>query len=284
MTIASTPHIDFAGNSEAGPVREENQDSIRLPDQDCLPERGLLYGLADGMGGLANGKMASSMALDTLFEAFYRTRSPIPKSMGQGIEQANLKVYNAAQGLGPARMGTTLTAVNVLDQNLCVAHVGDSRAYLLRDGKARLLTNDHTAVGELVRMKLVSPDKVRTHAQRSILNRAVGLGLFVRPDITSQRLEGEDRIILCSDGLWSALEDEEIGAIASSDASVDELCANLVAAALDRGSDDNVSTIVIRVHSVLPRANAEKKRRTGIFSGFLTQADPVQTGLSRGFH
>jgi protein phosphatase len=278
------PHIDFAGRSEAGPVREENQDSIRLPDQGCLPERGLLYGLADGMGGLANGKLASSMALDTLFEAFYGTGSSIPKSMGQGIEQANLKVYNAAQGLGPVRMGTTLTAVNVLGQDLCVAHVGDSRAYLLRDGKARLLTNDHTAVGELVRMKLVSPDKVRTHAQRSILNRAVGLGLFVRPDVTSLKLEGDDRIILCSDGLWSALEDEEIGAIASADASVDELCSNLVAAALDRGSDDNVSTIVIRVRAVLPRAKAEKKKRASFLSAFLTRTDSAQTGLSRGFH
>jgi protein phosphatase len=133
-------------------------------------------------------------------------------------------------------------------------------------------------------MKLVSPDKVRTHAQRSILNRAVGLGLFVRPDITSLKLQGDDRVILCSDGLWSALEDEEIGAIASADASVDELCANLVAAALDRGSDDNVSTIVIRVRSVSPCAKTEKKRHASFLSAFLTRTDSAQTGLSRGFH
>jgi serine/threonine protein phosphatase PrpC len=247
MTIPSAPGIEFAGGSDIGAVREENQDTIRLPDPGAPPGRGLLYALADGMGGLAHGKLASALAVDALFEAFYGTKAPIPKSLGRGVETANSKVFGAAQGLGAARMGTTLTAANVHGDSLCIVHVGDSRAYLVRDGRPMLLTNDHTTVGDLVRMKLIGPDKVRTHAQRSMLNRAVGLGLFVRPDITRVKLRDEDRIVICSDGLWSAVEDRDLASMATASDDLDEVCSSLIGAAIEGDSDDNVSVIVVRV-------------------------------------
>ena len=112
-------------------------------------------------------------------------------------------------------MGTTLTAVGIRGRRLWIAHAGDSRAYLVRHGRSRCLTEDHTAVGDLVRMNIISKDKVRTHAHRSILTRAVGLGMFLQPDVLSMRLQAGDRMVLCSDGLWSSIEDEEIGSLAA---------------------------------------------------------------------
>jgi protein phosphatase len=269
MTIISAPGIEFAGGSDTGAVRDENQDSIRLPDPSLPPERGLLYALADGMGGLAHGKLASAIAIDALFETFYRTKAPIARSLGKGIETANSKVFGAAQGLGSARMGTTLTAANVHGDSLCIAHVGDSRAYLVREGRARLLTNDHTTVGDLVRLKLIPPERVRTHAQRSTLNRAVGLGLFVRPDVTSLKLRDGDRILICSDGLWSAVEDEDLAAMAAVPDRLEDICASLIGAAIEKGSDDNVSVIVVRVDRASSILGAAATRKSGRINGGL---------------
>lgn len=272
MILSSAPGIEFAGGSDIGTVREENQDSIRLPEQDLPGERGLLYALADGMGGLAHGKLASMMAVDTLFETFYGAKAPIPKSLGKGIEKANSKVFGAAQGMGSVRMGTTLTAVNVSGDDLWVAHVGDSRAYLVRDGRTTLLTNDHTTVGDLVRMKLISPDKVRTHAQRSTLNRAVGLGLFVRPDVTSLKLRDGDRVVLCSDGLWCSIEDDELGSLVGEAEGLEELCASLIRTALDRGSEDNVSVIIVRVRRASTAKDSGSAKAKNRFNGGLMKS------------
>jgi protein phosphatase len=279
MIITSAPGIEFAGGSDIGAVREENQDSIRLPEPGFPPERGLLYALADGMGGLAHGKLASTIAVDALFDTFYRAKAPIAKSLGKGIETANSKVFGAAQGLGSARMGTTLTAANVHGDNLCIAHVGDSRAYLLREGRAKLLTNDHTTVGDLVRLKLIPPERVRTHAQRSTLNRAIGLGLFVRPDVTSFKLRDGDRIVICSDGLWSAVEDEDLAAMAAGSDLLEDICSSLIGAAIEKGSDDNVSVIVVRIDrtsSILGVAAGRKSSRIngGLMKTFASLMKP----------
>jgi protein phosphatase len=221
------------------------------------------------MGGLAHGKLASTLAIDTLYETFYRAKAPVPRSLGKGIETANSKVFGAAQGLGSARMGTTLTAANLLGDSLCIAHVGDSRAYMVRDGRPSLLTNDHTTVGDLVRMKLIGPEKVRTHAQRSMLNRAIGLGLFVRPDLATFKVRDGDRIVICSDGLWSAIEDEDLAAMVAETSELDEVCASLIRTAIDRGSDDNVSVIVIRVGRSSTDSEATGARGEGRINGGL---------------
>lgn len=279
MTLQQAPGIEFAGASDVGSVREENQDSIRLPEESLPLERGLLYALADGMGGLAHGKLASSMAVDAAYEALYGASSAISKSLGRGVEKANARIFGKAQTLGPARMGTTLTLVDVLGDELWLAHVGDSRAYLVRDGSTALLTNDHTTVGELVKMKLLPPDKVRTHAQRSTLSRAVGIGLFVRPDIARIRLRDGDRLLICSDGLWSVIEDEELGAMVGGGAAVEDTCARLVAEAIARGSDDNVSAIVVRIGRAAAADRAGRGR--GLFNGVLTRMRRSSTVLDR---
>src|SRR5262249_587496 len=152
--------------------------------------------------------VASATALNVFFETFYGSDSKkIGQTMRSAIQSANVGVFQQAQKMG--RMGTTLTAVNLAGNKLHIAHIGDSRAYLIRNGKASCLTNDHTMVGELVRMRVLTPDKVRTHAQRSKLEKCLGIELFIQPDITEIALMPNDIIILCTDGVWSVIEDDE---------------------------------------------------------------------------
>jgi serine/threonine protein phosphatase PrpC len=239
--------------TETGPVREDNQDCVRIPDGEELSAPGFLCAVADGMGGYEHGGLAAQLAVDALFEGFYPSnvaaKSP-QRALEEGMENANLRVFQAAQRLGAARMGTTLTAAAVRGRRLWIAHAGDSRAYLLRAGRLRCLTEDHTAVGDLVRMKIISPDKVRSHAQRSILTRAVGLGLFLQSDLFSMGLQVGDRLVLCSDGLWSAIEDEEIESITARAVSPAELNRELILLALRRESDDNASAVSVFIHSL----------------------------------
>lgn len=261
------PEVETSGLSHTGPVREDNQDAIRLPDERLPAERGLLYALADGMGGYAHGGLASALALDKLFETFYgESMSPILKTLRRSVEFANLSVYQMAQRLGAGRMGTTLTAIHLLDNKLHLAHVGDSRAYLVRDNRATCLTNDHTTVGDLVRMKVLTPDKVRTHAQRSILTKCIGLSLFIKPDITQITLREGDLLILCSDGVWSVIEDDEFAQLAGEAKGVNALSEKVIDLALERQTDDNVSAIAIRIHQLAPVPAESEKRRWWSFS------------------
>jgi PPM family protein phosphatase len=275
MTKPQLAQIEAGGLTHVGLVREDNQDTIRLPDErlprEGEPDCGLLYALADGMGGHAHGGLASSLALETLYTVFYGSAgapaagSPL-KHLRRSVESANLSVYQAAQRMGAGRMGTTLTALHLLGDTLHLAHVGDSRAYLVRAGRATCLTNDHTTVGELVRMKVLSADKVRGHAQRSILNKAIGLGLFVQPDLSTVRLQEGDRLVLCSDGVWSVIEDEEIARLASEARAAPALSHSLINLALERETDDNVSAIAIHIERLAPAPAAAFHREWGFFS------------------
>lgn len=237
--------------SHVGQVRDDNQDAVKLcdPDSGISEVSGYLYGIADGMGGYAHGGVASSVALETFFETYYAANgiSPLQK-FRVSIQNANLSVYQTAHRVGAGRMGTTLTAVSILGSELYIGHVGDSRAYLIRDGSTRCLTNDHTRVGELVRMRVLSPDKVRSHSQRSVLNKCLGLELFVQPDIFKMPAQNGDTIILCTDGVWSVIEDEEFGALAHSASNLEDLGQRIFTTTMERNSDDNVSIVAIHLN------------------------------------
>jgi PPM family protein phosphatase len=282
MSDTSSPVIESNGTSVVGPVREDNQDSILLPEALPPSPHGLLFAVADGMGGYAHGQMASSMALEKLTEEFSNGHAKPEKALARGVESANLSVYQAAQRLGAGRMGTTLTATSITGSTLHIVHVGDSRAYLVRGKQISLLTSDHTMVGDMVRMRIIPPEKIRTHAQRSILTRGVGLSLFVQPDISHIQLQMGDRLILCSDGLWSAIQDEELGALAHSAASASELSQNLIDLAIDHETDDNVSVISIFIHALsvpaVPGNNSKKFSFRNLFHGKSLQfkSIPVQ--------
>jgi protein phosphatase len=245
-----------------GKVREENQDAIRLCSQEEHPlaTMGHLFGIADGMGGYSNGSMASDIALRALFETFYQdSRATVAQRLRQGVQNANTQVFQTAMKERLPPMGTTLTAAHLHGHTLHLAHVGDSRIYLVRDKVAWCLTNDHTRVAELVRMRLLSPDKVRTHNQRSVLNRCVGLELFVQPDVEAISVQEDDLLVLCTDGLWSVIQDEEIGRLAHEAGDLELFSQRIFDLAMERDSDDNLSVIALRLHKLDSSVPAPEK-------------------------
>ena len=242
------PVTDVGGLSITGPVRPDNQDAILYPDGSTSSLPGLLHAVADGMGGYSHGGVASSQALQALALTLQKMGGMRPeKALRKGVESANLDVYRTAQKLGAGRMGTTLTAAYLVGETLHLIHVGDSRAYLVREGRARCLTSDHTLVADLVRSRLIGPEKVRTHAQRSILTRAVGLGMFIQPEQVKIRLQADDRLVLCSDGIWSVVMDDEFALLAREAPDPRQLSQALVDLALARRTDDNCSVVAVHV-------------------------------------
>jgi serine/threonine protein phosphatase PrpC len=253
--------------SHVGLARDDNQDTTRalLPDDPLIGQtHGSLLAIADGMGGYAHGGLASATAIETFFSAFYQDQADarLP-TLRRAMQQANLAVHQAAFRLNAGHMGTTLTVANIAGDRLYLAHVGDTRAYLVRGGKARCLTSDHSLVGELVRMRVISPDKVRTHQQRSVLNRSLGLSLFVQPDVSQVRLEAGDVVILCSDGLWAFVEDYEFAGLAAGTPDAGDLTHKLIGLALLRRTDDNASVVVARVERLGAQVPAAQEPVSG---------------------
>ncbi|MCC7446000.1 MAG: serine/threonine-protein phosphatase [Anaerolineae bacterium] len=269
MTASESSQIEAFGLSDVGRVREDNQDAIRLCQTDdplTLSNQGHLYAIADGMGGYSHGGLASATALEVFFAAFYSTNGA-QAQIKQAVQQANIGVYQTAQRLGAVRMGTTLSAINLVGNQLTIAHVGDSRVYLVRDRSVTCLTSDHTMVGELVRMKVLPPEKVRSHAQRSVLNKCLGFDLFVQPDVSRVTVQEGDMLILCTDGAWSVIEDHEFAELSASVPNVNALSHEIVQLAAERGSDDNASAIAVHIQHLSADAEPVSQRR-GLF-GFL---------------
>ena len=160
-------------------------------------------------------------------------------------------------------MGSTLTAAFVVGKFLYLAHIGDSRAYLIRHEKITCLTADHTVVGDMVRSHLLSPENLRTHAQRSVLTRGMGLELFVQPDLSQTELQIGDRIVLCSDGVWSVIEDEELALLSGQADTVKTLTENIIDRAVERETDDNCSVIVIQIQGFRYQTYEDPTRKDG---------------------
>lgn len=258
--------------THVGKVRKENEDSLRLcnPNDEFTADVGHLYGIADGMGGYALGNLASSLALDIFFDTFYDSDGANQlQKIKSGIQNANLGVYQTAQKKNVGRMGTTITVVNVYGKNLYIGHVGDTRAYLIRNNKATCLTNDHSRVGELVRMKLLSPDKVRTHNQRSVLERCLGFNLFVQPDVFKVPAQNNDIIILCSDGVWSIVEDDEFAKMTSENKDPESLSREIVELALERDHDDNLSVISIHLNRLSSKELSDESKSSWSIPGII---------------
>ena len=263
--------FESAGLSITGPVREDNQDSILLPNPSSPNFPGSLHAVADGMGGHANGGLASNLAVQNLLKIVRSSEISLPpsKALQQASQVVNFEVYKAAQQLGGEKMGTTLTAAYIFGNLLHLLHVGDSRAYLVRDGRASCLTSDHTVVGDLVRSRLIPSENIRTHAQRSVLTRAIGLGLFVQPELSQTKLQAGDRIILCSDGVWSVIEDQEFAEQTGRARDVHSLAQNLVDLAIDHETDDNCSVVAIQIRGFRFQTFEEEPRKERGWLGFL---------------
>ena len=278
IQMSAAVELDTHAFSHIGNVRADNQDSVRVGAvQDKTEQAFQVFAIADGMGGYQHGGVASLLAIDT----FIQTLSAMPENlqssriesaMRRAVQDANLLIYQESMRR-QAKMGTTLTAACLIGSEIAVAHIGDSRAYLIRDGQASCLTRDHTAVGELVRARVITPDKVRKHAQRSVLNRCLGVALIVQPDVSRVTLQTGDMLLFCSDGLWASLEDNQIAALADPGQPAETIAERLVNAALEAGSDDNVSALAVCVRHAPDNAatgdSSKRSRLPGVLRGLL---------------
>ena len=242
--------VRVAGDSHVGKVRTANEDSMIVD-----PARGL-YAVFDGMGGANAGDVASQLARDVMRDFVVQKRLVMePKLLVEsGIQAACAAVWNASQqDRSRHGMGTTCVACLVLDsQRAIVAHVGDSRAYLLRGGRLQALTRDHTIVEELVDRGLLSVEEADRHPYKNVLSRNLGAREDTRVDIAELELRPGDRIMLCSDGLYGYASAEGIQYLLGSGDAPHQTARDLIDLALRGGGGDNVSVIVIEAPQVAP--------------------------------
>jgi len=249
--------IEVAGLTDVGLVRAKNEDSFFVADPRLVDiSRGVMMVVADGMGGHVAGEIASQTAVDHLRTFYADTlcgESP-EQHVGRKVLEANENLLALAQASSVLEgMGTTLTVGLIQDDEdrvkLVICHVGDSRLYLLRDGQLESQTNDHSFVGEQVRLGLLTEAEARIHPARNIITRALGIRAVVEPETLTVILRPNDRILLASDGLHGYVEDEEIREALAESPCAAEACARLVNLALDVGGMDNVTVVVAFVRA-----------------------------------
>ncbi len=245
--------MEVAGLSDVGCQRENNEDSYLYwepaSDQE-FQRKGRLAVIADGMGGHEGGQEASRMAVDTVREVYdYAFRDNPQAALVESFAAAHTRIQDFAE-LHPAfhGMGTTCTALVVRGRQLFFAHVGDSRLYLVRAARILRLTRDHSYVGRLVENGIVRAEDAEKHPQRHILTAALGAGRDVTVDGPDQSVALQDRddLLLCTDGLWSVVTEEELETAVSNDPPA-QCCAALVKLARQRGGPDNITLQVLRV-------------------------------------
>lgn len=231
--------VRSAARSDPGRVRDNNEDSFHQGER--------IFCVADGLGGHQAGEVASGIAARTVSNLDGIPLADAVGHLAEGVRQANRLVYDEARS-DPSKsgMGTTLTAMVVDDAAAHLAHVGDSRAYLIRDNDVQLLTEDHTVVGRMVADGMITEEQAAQHPQRSMLTRALGTRRVVDVDVTHVPLRGGDRLLLCSDGLTAVVEPLELPKMLSGD-DLDEVADRLISISLERGAPDNVTVIVVDV-------------------------------------
>jgi protein phosphatase len=247
--------LEFTQVSDPGLVREGNEDWLgHFPPASPaeVRSRGWLFALADGVGGHERGEVASRLAVDSVLEGFRNAAAGAQLSslLPKLVQNANGEVYAATAGKRVGGMATTLVLCALRFDQAVISHVGDSRCYLIRDGRATPLTRDHTLAAEQVSLGLLSRQEGAEAATRHVLSRAIGGNLMVSPDTTQIQLNPEDVLMLCSDGLHGPLPAAEIAYVVTQRQDLQAAAQRLVAIANERDGSDNVSVQLIRIHSV----------------------------------
>lgn len=248
--------LEFVAQSDPGRKRGHNEDYLgeSLPQTaEEMRRRGWLFAVADGVGGQDLGEVASKTAVETLMAGF--SGAPLDESHGplltRLVQAANIKVYETGRATGPGgtAMATTLVACALRYDRAVVAHVGDSRCYLIRHGHAMALTRDHTVVNDQVRLGVLSAKEASKAETRHILSRSLGLNLFVSVDTSEHHVLSGDTLLLCSDGLHGAVSGAEIARTVSS-GDLRDAAGTLIQLANDHDGSDNVSVVLIRIKTV----------------------------------
>ncbi len=247
--------VQAAAQSNKGSVRSNNEDAVGSAQPADPTERGrkgLLFAIADGMGGMNAGEVASATAITTLLDEYYAPSNAgrIEPALRNAVQKANLKVHDLAQKNPDQRgMGTTLSALALAGTTAYIAHVGDSRVYRIRGKTMAQLTADHSEVADLVRMRIVKPEMAAQHPSRNVLTKTVGHHLMLRPDFGREPAQPDDVFVMCTDGVWSEIDDEELCSLALK-AEPEEACRQIIDLCLERHCDDNVSVQVVRLLDV----------------------------------
>lgn len=237
--------------TDTGKVREMNEDSYLL-----MPEKAL-FALADGMGGHAHGEVASTMAIESIREVYQNGPSsgaddtPVgaARLLEKAVTEANRKIFQRAEEcLSLKSMGTTVVALKFLDGYALVSHIGDSRAYRLRNGQLEQLSEDHSLVNEYVRLGLLKRSEAAFSPLKNIIMRALGLNPGLMVEVKKTDCVPGDRYMLCSDGLTDLVPDREILPVLRGP-SVEHMASELVSMALAKGGKDNVTVIVVGVEA-----------------------------------
>lgn len=272
--------LQYAGKSDIGRVRKNNEDQFLIADltkqlhvaQSSLDKAqlgtwsggsiGHLLVVADGMGGVAGGEIASGLAVETIswyvartMPWFYRYQDGREKELEaelvHAVEKCNETITDAAAGSHFTRMGTTLTMAYVLWPRLYVVHAGDSRCYIHRGGKFVRMTKDHTVAQQAVERGILTEEQAKSSPLGNTLWNCIGGGTEgVRPDVYHLTLQPGDELLLCSDGLTRRLEDAAVRDIMAKSATPEAACDALIAAANEAGGQDNITVIVARVHAL----------------------------------
>ena len=252
---ATQTKLSFDIRTDVGRVRMENEDSFgfHIPRRaESLSARGTVVAIADGMGGQAGGKTASEMVLDRVISSYFQNSNEddIPSIFTRSINRINCEVRLRGEAEAKLKgMGSTITLAVIRGREIFLAHVGDSRAYMIRDRMIKQITRDHAWVAEMVMKGEMTTEQAKKHPCAGILTKSVGQKEDLEPDIYRESLASNDIIVLCTDGLYSMVEDEEIRKIAENH-SPSLACERLIELANRRGGDDNITVAVIHIRSV----------------------------------
>ena len=227
--------LKVTSRTDVGLVRKNNQDAVILG--------GELFGIADGMGGHNGGETASAGAREGMLRET-RGQEPTEKNLEEAIRKVNLALWDRSrEEEGLSGMGTTLTVLWPAEDRMLIGHVGDSRAYLLRDGKLRQVTRDHSMVADMVRRGLLTEEQAACHPMRNYITRAVGTEETVQADVLAFERQRGDRWLVCSDGLHGLVEKQRLQELMAM-ADPEEAADQMVREALDRGGRDNISLVL----------------------------------------
>ncbi len=232
--------MEASARTDVGLVRAVNEDNYLLSD--------VLFAVADGLGGHEAGEIASKMAVNMLEEYLLSSEGDPAKRLREAFTGINAAIYQRSMSDESCKgMGTTLTALLIQDGTAYIGHVGDSRAYLVRKNVIYQLTEDHSVVGELVRMGMLTKSVAKVHPQRNLLTRAMGTLPTVDMEIVDSKVEPGDRFILCTDGLSGAIEDSGILDVVMSQQAPPAVVDELITLANQNGGFDNVTVVAVFV-------------------------------------
>jgi serine/threonine protein phosphatase PrpC len=249
--------VVFGQASDPGKIRTNNEDAMGsfIPNsRHQARSHGYLFVVADGVGGLDLGEVASSTAVSVLIQEFEKAQggAMLISLLPRLVQHANAAVHDRtlAPEFRGKKMATTAVACALRHDQAIVSHVGDSRCYLVRKGVAKQITQDHTWVNEQRKMGVISASDIATSDSRHVLIRSLGPEMFVSPDTTALTIQAGDALVLCSDGLHDETPESTIAAIVSQNKPIDEIAQELVSRAVEIDGNDNTTAQVIRIRSV----------------------------------